>query len=247
MVPNQITKNNELDLDSKDRKKKCLECAYDIPYESKKCKECGSFQDWRRYLTFSSITISLMIALITVTTLSIQIIVDAFKPKDAIVKLFVTRAEIVPMNEKLFKTLSGLVYIEDKVGFDIEEPIIRFEFVAVNNGSKTGLIRLVTVDMSRHNLDDRFIGKPLLISDKNNSPMSAIPVKPGDSIFFNGYRPVMRFNMEPMIGYSVMLSNGKFDYQESRQNIWWDDLSANFERDAHNKANAADTKNLAAD
>ena len=46
----------------------CLDCLEPIPAKARKCLKCGSFQDWRRFTGQSATTLSLLIALITVST-----------------------------------------------------------------------------------------------------------------------------------------------------------------------------------
>lgn len=46
--------------------KSCRECAAQVPANAKICKECKSYQDWRRYLVFSQTTLVLLVALFSV-------------------------------------------------------------------------------------------------------------------------------------------------------------------------------------
>jgi hypothetical protein len=59
--------------------KVCIQCAKSIPIHAKKCTECDSFQDWRRHLQFSGLALSLLIALLSVTGLTTQKIIEAFQ------------------------------------------------------------------------------------------------------------------------------------------------------------------------
>lgn len=49
--------------------KDCITCGSPIPVSAKKCRHCGSYQDFRRHLEFSQLTIALAIALISVSAL----------------------------------------------------------------------------------------------------------------------------------------------------------------------------------
>ena len=52
--------------------KQCLTCASDIHSNAKKCVECGSFQDFRRYLSIGNTTLSMLVALMSaITTFSV--------------------------------------------------------------------------------------------------------------------------------------------------------------------------------
>lgn len=53
---------NAADAGSKD----CRECAAEIPANARLCKECKSYQDWRRYLVFSQTTLVLLVAMFSV-------------------------------------------------------------------------------------------------------------------------------------------------------------------------------------
>ncbi len=53
---------------SQESQKICPDCLEPIPAKARKCIKCGSFQDWRRFTGQSATTLSLLIALITVST-----------------------------------------------------------------------------------------------------------------------------------------------------------------------------------
>jgi hypothetical protein len=54
-------------------KKVCIECCSSIPIDAKKCINCNSFQDWRRHFNFSSVILSLTVAMLTSLALIFQI------------------------------------------------------------------------------------------------------------------------------------------------------------------------------
>jgi len=51
----------------------CKICRKSIEMGAIKCTECGSFQNWRRHFSISTVVLSLLIALISVTTTAIQV------------------------------------------------------------------------------------------------------------------------------------------------------------------------------
>lgn len=55
-----------------DSNKACRICGENIPAEAIKCRHCGSFQNWRRFLDVGQGTIALLIALISVVTLAVE-------------------------------------------------------------------------------------------------------------------------------------------------------------------------------
>lgn len=58
--------------------KLCNACRSEMPFDANLCKECNSVQDWRRYLTFSSTVLALLVSLVSVLTFSIPIWVHTF-------------------------------------------------------------------------------------------------------------------------------------------------------------------------
>jgi hypothetical protein len=57
---------------------KCLVCREDIQEGAKKCIHCDSYQDWRRYFSVGTVVLSLLIALFSVLTTLIPVVLDAF-------------------------------------------------------------------------------------------------------------------------------------------------------------------------
>lgn len=51
----------------------CIICRKPIEEGAKKCTECDSYQDWRRHFSFGTVVLSLLIALISVSTTSFQV------------------------------------------------------------------------------------------------------------------------------------------------------------------------------
>lgn len=59
--------------------KACRVCGDSIPSAAIKCRHCGSYQNWRRFLDLGQGTIALLIALISVSTLAVESGRRAFK------------------------------------------------------------------------------------------------------------------------------------------------------------------------
>lgn len=59
--------------------KRCGTCSSLIPIDAKKCTECGSFQDIRRFFSFSSTVLGLLVALISVLTFAIPLWEKTFR------------------------------------------------------------------------------------------------------------------------------------------------------------------------
>jgi hypothetical protein len=60
----------------------CAECAEQISSSAKKCLQCSSFQDWRRYLPVSSTVLSIMVAFVSVLTVFVTVVLNATKEKN---------------------------------------------------------------------------------------------------------------------------------------------------------------------
>ena len=63
--------------------KLCRTCAQLIPTLAKKCTHCGDFQDWRSHLGMSTTVLSLLVALVSVSSQAIPVILNAIKPAAA--------------------------------------------------------------------------------------------------------------------------------------------------------------------
>jgi hypothetical protein len=64
-------------------KKQCTTCGEEIAYTARKCIHCDSYQDWRRYLTFSSTVLALLVALLSVATVAGPVFRDLLTIKDS--------------------------------------------------------------------------------------------------------------------------------------------------------------------
>lgn len=68
----------------------CTECKHAIPSGARKCKECNSFQDWRRYLVLGGTALSLLVALLSVSGIVVPLLVSTLSEKTAILNSKVT-------------------------------------------------------------------------------------------------------------------------------------------------------------
>ncbi len=81
-------------------KKKCISCGEKIKSGAVKCKHCGSYQNWRKYLNPLNTLIALSIGLVTVITISIKSWDNAFSNKSAELDFSFTTFDY---NENLFQ------------------------------------------------------------------------------------------------------------------------------------------------
>jgi predicted nucleic acid-binding Zn ribbon protein len=65
----------------------CRVCKEPIRPGAQRCVHCGTFQNWRRYLTFSATVLSLLVALVSVLTVGIPVVINAVTQKRAHVEV----------------------------------------------------------------------------------------------------------------------------------------------------------------
>jgi hypothetical protein len=60
--------------------KDCIVCKESIKQGAQKCVNCDSFQDWRRYFSFGTVVLSLLVALFSVLAVAVPIIKSTLTP-----------------------------------------------------------------------------------------------------------------------------------------------------------------------
>ena len=63
--------------------KPCVVCAEEIKSAARICTHCNSYQDWRADLSMSSTILSLLIALASILTVAVPVVMNAVTPKDS--------------------------------------------------------------------------------------------------------------------------------------------------------------------
>lgn len=91
----------------KDAPPLCIECRHVIPEKALKCKECNSFQDWRRFLILSGTTLSLIVALLSVSGIVVPLLIDTLSEKKAVLTSKVV--SIGDMNITILVANSGTI------------------------------------------------------------------------------------------------------------------------------------------
>lgn len=76
-MPSAVSNSNPVS------KKLCVICGEKIPAPAIKCTHCESFQDWRRYVSFSTTVLALLTALVSVISASLPGIVELFRGHDS--------------------------------------------------------------------------------------------------------------------------------------------------------------------
>ncbi len=65
----------------------CKICGHEMPESASKCTTCGSFQNWRGHINFSSTILALLVALVSVIASSIPVLSEMFDQDDSDVNL----------------------------------------------------------------------------------------------------------------------------------------------------------------
>jgi hypothetical protein len=118
---------------------RCRECRSELVEDAVKCKECDAFQDWRRHLTFSATVLALLVALVSVLTVAIPILVKAFQsPKsDLVVTPISLTSKNVTQKEALqLRGEGGLPEGE----LNINASGVFLELIVTNKGERAGAI-----------------------------------------------------------------------------------------------------------
>lgn len=80
-------------LDENIGKKRCKVCIELIHENAIKCPNCGQFQNWQRHLNFSSTILALLIALISVISLSVPVFINTFRQNDSNIQVRLSYVE----------------------------------------------------------------------------------------------------------------------------------------------------------
>lgn len=78
------------------RTSECRYCAETIKAKALLCHNCGKRQDWKRFLSYGNSTLALFVALLSVASLGIPLIVNALKPDNSVVTVaLVNRTDVM--------------------------------------------------------------------------------------------------------------------------------------------------------
>jgi RNA polymerase subunit RPABC4/transcription elongation factor Spt4 len=70
----------------------CPDCKHIVPRGVRICPNCKSFQDWRRYVTLGHTNLALIVALISVATTLVTVVVPLIRQKDAEIKVIFVKS-----------------------------------------------------------------------------------------------------------------------------------------------------------
>lgn len=103
-------------VSSESQKQPCIVCKEPINSGARKCIHCNSFQDWRKHVTGSHLVLSLIVALISVLSLGVPVIIEALKSEDSEIKISLTyaRESMATYNGKGMRTFEIGFYAVNK-------------------------------------------------------------------------------------------------------------------------------------
>ena len=126
--------NNHIGSKSQsDRDDTCIACKKPIMKEATKCAHCGTRQDWRRYIGFSSTILALIVAFLSILTVAVPVIIKALEPRGASLHFALGEYNGDPTSVYVIATNSGTkigiikaVFLEE-VGSD-KGPVFKYKF-----------------------------------------------------------------------------------------------------------------------
>jgi hypothetical protein len=184
----------------------CLECREPLRAGAGKCVRCNAYQDWRRYFAFSTTVLSLLIALLSVATVCIPVLIDALRPADAVIRLSIGDISTPSLAWSYYRQRAGWGDLPPHVADRFEISLV-VRLVATNSGTRPGVIE--AVDVRGIYLDDPSkVFAATLIAGNLSGP---IPVNPGQTVLFEAHCPGVpggTYNRAFQITASVVLFSG---------------------------------------
>lgn len=134
--------------------RRCIACGEPIFRNAMKCKGCGSYQDFRRYLNLSSTLLALLVALASVLTFLIPILAELSTPDDSVIEVQYQgsqqdRAYFIATNSGVRPgSVVSVRMVLSEVAFDItdERVAARFDFAPIV--VPPGSVESFTIDLS---------------------------------------------------------------------------------------------------
>ena len=120
--------------------KLCIACKSEIHKDALKCKECDAYQNWRRYLDFSSTVLALVLAILSVSTVAVPVFVKAFHQGRSDVMLLLRDASIKSWES------GGMVGSE---GVSVDTLGLTMTCLVTNSGEKPGFIEGASFKMTK--------------------------------------------------------------------------------------------------
>lgn len=125
----------------------CRFCHSEISHGASKCVVCGSFQNWRRHLQFSSTVLSLLVALVSVTALATPLLINVLTVQDSEISARVIEAEVLLVNRSATLDMVGDSYVVDTLNVCMAAPFLLCARAEVVAGVET---KLPAGDLNHH-------------------------------------------------------------------------------------------------
>ena len=150
---------------STDNSVQCKICKEKIHKYALKCTHCGSFQNWRRHLGLSTSFLSILVALISVLTVFITIILDSSIKNDSDIS-----ASVINWQRTYFSDQSKLFQV------------LIVEIFITNSGKKPGAMKAFSIKGAGENKFQYLrYGEPESPSDSHKEIMSKT-IEPGNTL-----------------------------------------------------------------
>lgn len=168
----------------------CVVCKEEIKPAAKICNECNSYQDWRQYIAFGNTTLALIVALVSVLSISAKYITELL-PKS---------------NESI---VLGMLEANAEI-------LQRF---AYNDGDTYGILQPSAV-LTLHLKDGTKVESGMSINPGINRDATSLIIKPGEvNAYFASYatldRPINKFGTLILECEFSFVVKGQREYKRS--------------------------------
>jgi len=144
----------------------CASCKEKIHPEARKCPSCGSFQNWRRHLGLSSSFLSVLLALISVSTVFTTVVVNTGKLNDSDI-----RASLISWQRL------------ENYSADSRNALV-VEVMLTNTGQRPGIVKNVSV---KSNHFDKFLLIKKDLRSQDGSITNALIIEPGNTVLLKRF------------------------------------------------------------
>ena len=151
---------------STDNSVKCKICKEKIHKYALKCTHCGSFQNWRRHLGLSTSFLSILVALISVLTVFITIILDSSIKNDSDIS-----ASVINWQRTYFIDQGKL------------SQVLIVEIFITNSGKKPGAMKAFSIKGAGENKFQYLMyGAPEIKDESSNIEIMSKTIEPGNTL-----------------------------------------------------------------
>lgn len=156
---------------STDKFIQCSICKEKLIPGAIKCTHCGSFQNWRRHISFSSSFLSILLALISVTTVFITVTSESLTKNDSDIQ-----ASIINWQRTFFNDLGRF------------SQVLIVETFITNNGKRPAAIKAISLKGSGDK-EFQYLGSGTheVSDDYSHEEITAQIVEPGKTLILKNH------------------------------------------------------------